>query len=195
MRSDPPKSKRRRFQFSLRTLLALLLVGTLVLGGRVRRAAKNRERVTAARTAVAEIHKLGGYAVSDDVERRSATWIEQLLDDPGGWDDPVRVVHVSYVHLFGAKETDTALKHLRGITNVEFLNLEHSNVTNSGLEHITGVTTLEGLVLENTQITDAGLEHLKGLTNLKQLVLKDTKVTDASVEKLQQALPNCNIPR
>jgi len=38
------------------------------------------------------------------------------------------------------------------------------------------------------------LEHLKGLTGLQWVSLNYTQVTDEGVAKLQEELPNCNIP-
>ena len=53
--------------------------------------------------------------------------------------------------------------------------------------------TVESLDLTGTGITDAGLKHLAGLTNLQVLNLRGTQVTDQGVKKLQEALPNCKI--
>ena len=47
-----PKPKRRWYQYSLRTLIVLLVFGAVVLGWRVNRARKNRERVATVEKAV-----------------------------------------------------------------------------------------------------------------------------------------------
>ena len=99
--NDPnrPKSKRRWYQFSLRTLIVLLVVGALVLGWRVRRATKNRERLVAVEDVLADIKDRNAAMMAYAYEqRRPATWLESLFDDPGGADDPVGVKKVVYVY-------------------------------------------------------------------------------------------------
>ena len=61
--SRPPK--RRWYQFSLRTLVVLLLVGGVFCGWRVHRAQKNRQRVAAIEKTVAEIEKRRGEVTSE----------------------------------------------------------------------------------------------------------------------------------
>ena len=181
--TQPPKPKRRWYQFSMRTLLVVVVVFCVWLGIRVQRARTNRARVAAVEEAVAKITKLGGEVYSNRnffyqssrpdggrrVQQRSPTWLEELFHDPGGPDDPVEVLVVREVTFYSTKVTNAELGHLKGLTN------------------------LQVLTLGNTQITDAGLERLKGLTKLETLYLGGTKVTDEGVKKLQQALPNCRI--
>ena len=160
--SDPPN--RRWYQF------------IPVLGPRMDRARKNRERVAAVYKAVAAIKKLGGRVESKYETRRPATWLEKLLGDPGDPDNPVGVLKVRQVTVLSRYNlTDAGLWHLKGL-----------------LERL---TNLKELFLTDTNVTDAGLEHLQGLTNLRYLDVSATKVTDAGVKKLQQALPNCKIIR
>ena len=206
--SSPPKPKRRRFQFSLRTPLVVLFVVAMILGWgnfRTNRARTNRERVAAVEKAVAEIEQQGGEAFSS---WQSATWLGKLFDDPGELEcrdlritditdaglEPLKgLTKLEELFLWGTNVTDSGLEHLKGLTNLIHLNLTNTDVTDAGLEHLTRLTNLEYLILDATKVTDAGLEHLQELTNLKILRLRYTKVTDAGVKKLQQALPNCEI--
>ena len=145
-----------------------------VLGARMDRARKNRERVATIDEAVAEIKRLGGRIESKYATRRSATWLEKLLGDPGDLENPVRVLKVRRVTFIGGYNlTDAGLSHLRGF--------------------LKRLANLKELFLAETDVTDAGLEYLQGLTPLRYLDVSETKVTDAGVEKLQQALPNCKI--
>ena len=58
-----------------------------------------------------------------------------------------------------------ALKHLKGLTNLQSLNFGATKVTDGGLKHLRGLTKLQSLGVKNhTEVTDAGLEHLRGLT-------------------------------
>ena len=75
------------------------------------------------------------------------------------------------------------------------LRLRNTEVTDTGLKHLKGLKNLEKLELDNTQVTDAGLEHLKGVRDLEKLYLDNTQVTDAGVNELREALPNCQISR
>ena len=93
----------------MRTLLVLMVVGALFCGWRVNRAAENRERVAAVEKAVDEIKKLALSVESKYENQRSATWLEELFDDPGGSDDPVSVLHVSGVDLWDTDVTDDGL--------------------------------------------------------------------------------------
>ena len=204
---QPPKHKRRWYQFSLWTLLVVMTLFTVAFAGWVQymrqRAQENRERVAAAEDAVAAIEKLGGVVTSAYEDLRPQTWLEEQFDDPGGPDDPVGVLDVAKMSITGTHFTDTSLKHAKGLTRLQHLSLIGTKVTDTGLEHLMGLTSLTHLhigpswaTLEKSQnVTDAGLEHLKGLTNLQSLSLENTKVTDECVKKLQQALPDCEISR
>ena len=93
---DSPKPKRRWYQFSLRTLMLLVLAVGMVFGWigiRMRRAHTNRESVAEVRKTLAEIQAMDGASpfVSKrgitllSEKRRSATWL-----DPHFPFDPVR---------------------------------------------------------------------------------------------------------
>ena len=196
------KPKRRWYQFSLKTLLVVMLLSCFVfawIGSRMKQARENRARVAAVaettKTAVAAIEELGGTVTSSHEKLRRQTWLEEHFDDPGGPDDPVGVLKVARVDLRYTKVTDADLEPLRELTNLQFLILRATKVTGLGLEHLKGLTNLQELDLQSTSVTDAGLEHLKGLTELQRLWLKGTNVTAEGVKKLQQALPNCEIER
>ena len=62
------------------------------------------------------------------------------------------------------------------MTSLRVLYLDYTRVTDTGLKHLEGLKNLECLSLEWTLITDAGLQHLKGLTKLNGLMLDGTKV-------------------
>jgi len=206
--TQPPKPKRRWYQFSLKTLLVVMLLscfGFAWIGWRMQQARENRERVAASEKeiekTVAAIANSGGMAFSGNEERRPQTWLEELFDDPGDADDPVRVLKVTTVifqfYAQGGKVTDAELKQLlKGLENLEDLDLYRTNITDAGLEHVKGLKHLRYLNLHwQKKVTDAGLEHLKGLESLQHLDLRGTKVTDGGVENLQRALPNCKIDR
>ena len=205
---------RRRFQFSIRSMLVFVVVVAIVCSWfavKMQQARRQREVVEA-------IEKQGGLSGYDDRINEDGRllvfpgppWLRKLL----GMDFLFEVECVQF-----GQVTDAGLAHLKELTNLETLDLEATKVTDAGLVHLEGLTGLENLVLEgtqigdaglihlkglaglehlylrSTQITDAGLVHLKGLANLKEVWLGDTQVTDAGVQDLQKALPNCEIGR
>ena len=188
MSTQPLKPKRRWYQFSLMTLLIVMVLCCFAfawIGSRMRQARENRERVAAVEEAVAAIEKLDGWVNRKYEERRPQTWLEEQFDDPGGADDPIGVLKVTEVLLSGTLVTDASLEHLKGLTNLEALVIEHTNVTDAGLVHLKGLTNLRILEFNGTRVTDAGLEHLDGLTNLETLHLDEADITDAGLDHLK----------
>ncbi len=191
MINDSPK--RLQFQFSMRTMVVVLVVGSMVLGVKVRmnQARTNRERMAADAKAVAEIEKRGKVS-SVYKELRPRSWLEEYFDDPGGPDDPVAELDVREIYLWhshpfftGARFTDDELEHLKELKSLRYLDLSGTYITDDGLEHLKGLKNLRHLNLSGTQITDAGLEHLEGLTNLVHLDVSETQVTYAGLEHFE----------
>jgi hypothetical protein len=122
--TQPPKPKRRWYQFSLRTMLLVMLVFCVWVGIRVNWARNNRARVAAIEEAVAEIERHGGDFVSAYEERRPQTWLESLFDDPGSRDDPVGVLKVTSVSFAMSGSADAGLEHLKDLTKLKHLHLD-----------------------------------------------------------------------
>lgn len=196
--SIPPRSTLRWYQFSLRTLLVVVLLLSVFFGwfaSRVQRASKNRQRLAVLENSVAAIEELGGTVVTHYHKTRSSSWLEELLDDPGDPMDPIGVLTVKVVwfdrskvtkaDLQRARLTDAHLEHLKGMTTLEELSFAYTGVSDTGLKHLKGLSKLRRLCLCGTKVTDAGLEHLKGLTQLKSLTLSNTDVTDDGLQHLK----------
>ena len=186
MVTDAPKN--RWYQFSLRTLLVVMLLscfGFAWIGWRMQRARDNRARMADAAEAVAAIEKLANTVEFEYEELRPRTWLESQFDDPGGSDDPVGVLNITIVDLGWSSVSDADLTHLTAMKSLQSLWLRNTQTTDAGLINVTGLTNLEDLFLNENQITDAGLEHLKGLTNLQCLGLGGTRITDAGLEHLR----------
>jgi internalin A len=98
---------------------------------------------------------------------------------------------------------DTALRHLRGLSNLQTLDLLRMSITDAGLSYIGLMKGLESLNLSNgggawrrkldipnppylDDITDAGLAHLCELPALQSLDLTGRSVTDACLEHLKK---------
>ena len=102
------------------------------------------------------------------------------------WDLLVREINQNKVPgLALGSATDSDLKHLADLTELQHLDLAGTQITDAGLVHLKGLKALQWLRLLRTQISDAGMEHLKGLTGLEWLLLPGTQVTDAGLEHLE----------
>ena len=162
---------RRRFQFSLRSLMLLVVVVAIPCSWLATAMKAAREQ----HAAVEAIRELDRYAWHDFemddsghwivAEPPEPAWLRSLLGDDF-FADVVTVelgFYVSYWTLF-EPVTDTAMVHLGRLKKVRLLVLRHATISDAGLEHVKGLRELRSLDLFGTVVTDAGLEHLKGLT-------------------------------
>jgi hypothetical protein len=215
-------SNRRRFQFSLRALLGMVLVASLGmswLAVKLQRARNQRGAVEALREVGCNLEYDYEYPwsvgfVSAHREPPGPQWSRDLL----GVDLFSDVAHVDFNVPRGCSApTDDDLQPLRRLTELRSLDLCLTWLTDEGLEHVEGLSKLEVLDLSFTQVTDAGLERLRGLTSLRELSLVGTAVTDVGLQtlresstlewldllgtqvtsegiaELRQALPNCDV--
>ena len=210
---------RLRFQFSIRSLLALVVVVALPFSWLAVEMKKAREQ----KAAVTEINKIGGVAYDYDDHfttrlnrgvwpvNHGGVWPVNggfwpdfgggvwLVERPPGpaWLQKLLpddfFAEVATVGFDASQITDAGLEHLDGLSQLQLLSLADTQVTDAGLEHLKGLSQLQELWLDRTQVTDAGLEHLKGLSQLQELWLNGTKVTEAGVAKLRKSLPKCKI--
>lgn len=194
---------RRRFQFSIRSLLMLTVVVAIPsswLAVELQNARKQR-------AAIKVIELAGGRANYDDgtfgtSPASTPAWLSPLFGDDF-------FVNVAFVELAGSEATDATLECLDSLPQLRTLNLRKTCVTDAGLRHLEGLhqllelklgdthatdASLEylgqmphlfGLDLYKARISDAGLKHLKGLTELAELSLNDTRVTNAGLEHLE----------
>jgi hypothetical protein len=196
--SPTPKPRRRWLQFSLRTLMVLMLAvgcGFGWLGMKVKEARDQRE-------AVEVIRRFGGHvtcvAAPRNTMRTAATWVGRLF----GEDLSEDVISVSFED---AEVTDDGLRHLKAFGQLRRLSLSGAAITDNGLKYLDGLSQLERLELGRkapwfvdsdlsqqsaarqggTRITDGGLAHLEELRRLKTLYLVGTEVTDMGLQHLE----------
>jgi Leucine-rich repeat (LRR) protein len=214
-KADPPKRKRRWFQFSLRSLMIFTLICAIPcawLGRKIEQKRREREAVQA----IVELHGRVQY----DYERAGAKpagpdWLRNLLGEnffnevevvdcagikvtemtDAGLENLKSLPKLQVLLLEGTPVTDVGLASIRGLTHLQELDLAETNVSDAGLENLKGLVQLQSLGLSETQVSDNGLANLKGLTKLQVLRVSGPNVTDAGVNKLQKALPNCKIDR
>lgn len=185
-----------RFQYSLRTLLALTAVPAIWIGVE----AKHARDVKAA---VAFVENLGGnvwYDWQEDPrnpgmpdprkymsgEVPAPKWLRALIGDEC-------FVEIEGVNLGGRRASDDDMRRLANLTKLKYLSLEMTDVTDEGLEHLRGLTSLGTLFIDITDVTDAGLECLNDLPELQHIYAPDTKITQRGAEKFRKSKPGCRL--
>jgi Leucine Rich repeat len=155
---------RGTFQFTLRSLLALVLVVAIAsnwLAVEVKQSRQQHEAVEA-------ILKDGGRVVYDyqlalrakvPAEPPGPAWLRESIGED--FFEDVDIVSLSY-----SRVTDIGLMKLEGLRLIKSLNLRATGVTDSGLECLRGLAQLKELDIRDTRITNAGLESLKGLVEI-----------------------------
>jgi len=197
--------KRRWFQYSLRTLLVVMLLAAIAcswLAVRMQKARKHRE-------AVAAVSSTGGwisYGGKDDssgaLVMSSAppgpAWLHRLLGEDFFGDVAYAFVSndagmesaasFNQLRFLCCKHvTDAGLECLNALPQLQVLDLQFGQVTDAGLEQLNGLNHLEALCLNGTRgVTDAGLRHVRELTQLQALLLAGTEVTDAGLEQVER---------
>ena len=162
-----------RFTFSLRALLALVLVASLVMAWGVSSARKKAR-------AIARLEELGA-AISYDYEwtrsgryvpnahHSGVEWLRQVLGEHYA-DEPVEI---------------QLWKDGPGMKPAEF--------TDDDAALLAPFEKLEWLVLFDCNLTDAGLDELSRLKSLERLDVEGTRVTAQGVARFRKALPKCRI--
>ncbi|MCE9527078.1 MAG: hypothetical protein K8R36_13605 [Planctomycetales bacterium] len=175
--------KRRWYQFSLRSLLAAMVLASIVSAW----LAHERNEVRKRQEAIAAIEEQGGHVLYNNAYAFRPRWLQLLLGD-----DSEGEVEVASV---GDNATDAGLVHLASLTKLRGLYCDNRKITDAGLVHLAGLTNLEMVDLMYTRVSDAGLAHLTGLRKLTFLQLDETQVTDQGVRELKRSLPNVAIAR
>jgi hypothetical protein len=206
----PTNPKHRRFAFSVRMLLLLVLVIATWLGWAVHKARQQRE-------AVAAIEKFGGWVHYDyefvngpvnvpsgnnlwlttwgkltpGREPRAPHWLRRALGDEYFQD----IAHVSlfvdiqkgtaYASKYNIGPADDALAKLSTQTKVKTLQIGGEQVNDRNLAHVGKLTSLEELIIfPGTDVSDAGLAHLAGLKRLRIFLLSNSRLTDDGLASL-----------
>jgi hypothetical protein len=178
-----------RVRLTIRFLLLLVVVSSVLLGRIVDRANVQRRAVAAFRAAhmknsfaLYDYECKNGYPCSHSEQR---SWVPTRLRNLIGDEYFHNVVFAH--HNAGVQPNWTALESLE---RLETLQLDGCPVTDLELQHIKGMAQLRNLSLSETGVTDACLVHLKAMKQLRRLDLRGTKVSRKGVEALQTALPS-----
>ena len=177
--TDHPKAKRRRLQFSLRTMFVVLTASAVVLGFISKPIMQRRREQEILRT-------IGFQNVSAEYVYipASGDWIFSSILGSAVYQ------RVHQLSLTGRVPEDVDLGRLAELTHLRKLSFSGTRVSDAELAGLSELARLEELDLSDTQVTDAGLVHLEGLKELKQLRVAGTEVTYEALERLQPALPS-----
>ncbi len=172
---------RWRFQFSMRSLLVLVVAVALPCSWLAVEMKEAREQ----REAVEAITKATGAVIYDYEKDRSGRWIRNPQLTAPLW--LVNLLGRSFFSnvVFAKVMPGTELGHLKTLNHLQTLCLDGTSITDAGLEHVVGMSRLRELYLCDTQITDAGLGHIKRLKELETLWLDGTAITDAGLKHLK----------
>ena len=204
-----PKSRRRWFQYSLRTMLvavAALCVWFAILAKRV----EDQKR------AVAAIEAVGGKAVYDfewpftypfAEQPPGPVWLRKLLGDDyfrtavgavfqDGQDEDLEKLRdlsvVKVVMLEGDRFTDNALVRLEAYPELEYVHLICPGVTDAGLSSLEKLPKLRSLALwANERVTDRGIAGLKKLHALQSI--SGANISEEAIDDLKRAFPNLQV--
>ncbi len=173
---------RRRFQFSIRALLVLVVLVAVPCSWMTVEL-KNADRQQAAKTAFQRFPGYVEYGYERTGQRPASlapAWLFRLL----GCDFFASIERVCLA--CDKRFTDAELEHLESLPRLKLLRLGGANITDDGLIHVAVLTDLEELSLHRTHVGDAGLEHVQGLTQLRRLNLYATNISDSGLKYLKR---------
>ncbi|HJT36679.1 MAG TPA: hypothetical protein VJ783_31945 [Pirellulales bacterium] len=173
----------RRFQFSLRALLALMTAVALALTWVFQPIFQLRRQ----RQIADAFSKRGVWILYDYDPRLSKghppgpAWARSLYGD----DLFINPVAVTW---HGEPPSDDDLRLLAQLTHLRRLSLAGLAVDDPYLHKLSQLESLEELDLHATAITDRGLEQLPIFPNMKRIYLAKTDTTEDGITKLRRRL-------
>jgi Leucine Rich Repeat (LRR) protein len=209
-KAEPPKRKRRWFQFSLRSLLILVLVAGLGMAWLAALKRRADRQQTAAETIVNaggsvfydyqfQVSPSGAINYSDKATPPGPKWLRRQLGNDfftnvdaarittqAGIDALADLPQIQNLEVDGAAVTDESLDQVVRLRHLRALSLLNTSISDSGLRKIAVLDQLRTLELLNNRITDEGLLSLAGLERLEYLELKSTKISDDGLKHLRR---------
>jgi Leucine-rich repeat (LRR) protein len=173
---DSPPRRRRKFQFSLRTLLIFTVVCAIAAG----RLGKRIEQKRHEHEAVNEVLKSGGSVAYDFVsgEPSGPAWLRSILGE-NFFNEVVQL------KLSGYEVTDQVCGNIKEFAQLENLRLSDSSITDAGLANFYGLTHLRQLELVRIDVTASCVENLKRLADLQILNLEGSHLNGTALANLQ----------
>jgi hypothetical protein len=196
-KTDPPKRKRRWFQFSLRTLLvvmAILAVGCAWVAGKIEQSRRERE-------ATRHFLALGAVILQDQQPMLSRLWPfgEQMVTTG------VLVGNKEYYLTFGTarfaesmearirQPTDSDLRRLKDLPGLETLRVTSQFVTDNGIAELVSIKSLRRLEICAPLVSNSAVVQIAQMVDLADLNLVGTAMTPSGIGNLRQLLPRCHV--
>ena len=182
-----PPTRRRWFQFELRTMFVVVIVVAIPLTWVVkerRRSLYEHQFAKQLRSQGFKEVTLGGIYDSSKLRGRG--------EPQGWWRDLARqILGERILTAYLPPHNFSDLTPLTGLTNLQMLAFSHTSV--SDLAPLIRLEKLRAVELSGTQVRD--LTPLLRLKNLVFVGLRGAPVTSEQVDALQKSLPNCKIDR
>ena len=203
------KTRRRWFQFSIRSMMLAITLLCVWLGVISHRANRQKRAVEAIRSKGGSVEydyesrKYGGrnFPRRGSPSPPGPVWLQNLVGldyfatvvvagvgHDAADDDSVAVLvnlpELRCVSLVGAGVTQGGLARLKELPNLVSLDLENSSATSAGWEPLERLTQLEELTLSGDNVTDSTLSYVEGLRHLTLLHVNWSQITDAGLEHL-----------
>ena len=173
--------RRTWLQFSLRTLLAVMLAACLLMAW----VAHKRNEAAEQRKAYQLILDRHG-ASNFGPESARPPWLQWILgEDVAGTG--------GCIEFYGPEVSDADLATLTSLCQIRRLSLNHTQVTDRGLVHLQKLPHLRYLSLDKTEVSDKGLESLRACRSLEFVSLYGTQTTLEGVQRLRAAVPSVRV--
>jgi hypothetical protein len=193
---------KRRLQFGLATILAVVFVVAFPLAWLASDLRQSKLEATLAAAIEAE-----GGTVDRPIFLNGPTMVDKMLISVFGIDfvlpvwqvklsrannlDRLRSFHsLQSIDLDYASLTDDDLESITGLPRLTDLSLSHTLLTDKGLETLATISQLQTLYMDGTEVTDIGLRRLAPLRELEILSVEETPVTDEGRQGIKELLPN-----
>ncbi len=179
------QAKRRWFQFSLRTLVVVMLLVSLVLGywGYARRRAQRQWE------AVRTIREAGGDVNVNNEYIEDPSSDKSLMSELRHWRKRLEIecpaVTAIKVSLFNQSGKDI-MPYLRDLPQLKEITLHGDWLDDEGMKGLSGCTNLIHLDIESDQITDVGVLGIAGNKNLQKLRVSSEQLTDRGMAVVAQ---------
>lgn len=180
---------RRRFQFSLRALLAVFTAVCVWTGVYVEGARRQRDAVDTLRDRV-------GVSIKYDYERASRNAESTSPNPPFGAHllGIDMVANVSGVMVLGWQDRsgvpfdDVDVAQIRAFPKLKHLRLDRTSVTDRGLVSLVGLRQLNSLYVRGSPLTENGISTISQLPRLNALILDlPSPIHEAAFAMLAQA--------